>query len=181
MSLTAIRPQALTGTASAYPSPRIREHSEPSAVFTRAIRPPGILRVAKRALRVRHRQSHAAVFIRDGRNAERRTIRVRGITRRNLAIAFDVARGDEPARVERTRRGVTREFRAPLPVRHGDRQHRAVHAGEEHRRRALDLGQREAPFELLATVAHEARPLRGARDDLLERGEHLAAVADAER
>ena len=41
--------------------------------------------------------------------------------------------------------------------------------------------QRQARLELLAAVAHEARPALGARDELLERRQHLAAVADAER
>src|SRR5256885_12334291 len=47
--------------------------------------------------------------------------------------------------------------------------------------RSQHLDQREACLVLLAAVAHEARPVLGTGDEAPERGEHLAAVADAER
>ena len=39
----------------------------------------------------------------------------------------------------------------------------------------------EARLELLGVVAHEVRPVRGARNELAQVAHHLAAVADAER
>ncbi len=58
---------------------------------------------------------------------------------------------------------------------------RSRHAGQEHRRALLDSHQGQAGLELLAAVAHEARPMVGAGNDLLQIGNHLAAVAHAER
>ena len=52
---------------------------------------------------------------------------------------------------------------------------------EEQRRRLDHFQQAQARLELLAAVAQEARPVRGAGDDRLELREHLAAVAHAER
>ncbi len=43
------------------------------------------------------------------------------------------------------------------------------------------LHHAEARLELLAAIAHEARPVLRARNQLREQREHLAAVADAER
>ncbi len=44
-----------------------------------------------------------------------------------------------------------------------------------------DLDHDQARLELLGAVAHEVRPVLGAGDQLVQVGQHLAAVADAER
>ena len=41
--------------------------------------------------------------------------------------------------------------------------------------------QDQARLELLRAIAHEVRPVLGARDQLVQVAHHLAAVADAER
>ena len=56
---------------SAHPVPRVAEHAVPAGIFTGAIRPPGILRVAERTLGMRHGDGHAAIGIGDGGDAER--------------------------------------------------------------------------------------------------------------
>jgi hypothetical protein len=56
-----------------------------------------------------------------------------------------------------------------------------VHAGEQHGARARHLHQGEPRLVLLGAVAHESRPSCRARDQLLERRKHLAAIADTQR
>src|SRR5437660_11014790 len=73
------------------------------------------------------------------------------------------------------------ELGAAFAVRGDDGDAAAGHAGEEERRALLYLHHDEPAFELLRFVAHEGGPVRGAGDELLQRGEHLAAVAGAER
>nr|GFD52047.1 hypothetical protein [Tanacetum cinerariifolium] len=63
----------------------------------------------------------------------------------------------------------------------GDRHARTGHALQEDRRRLLDLNHRHARFELLGTVAHEVWPELAARNQLVQVGHHLAAVAHAQR
>ncbi len=62
----------------------------------------------------------------------------------------------------------------------GNRQAAANHATEEDRRRGLDFNHGNPRLELLGTVAHKARPVVAARDQLTQVGEHLAAVAHAQ-
>ena len=63
----------------------------------------------------------------------------------------------------------------------GDDRHAASrHAGEEERRAVHDFNHHEAAFELLGAVLDERRPVRRARNERLQRGEHLAAVARTE-
>src|SRR3546814_14884767 len=52
---------------------------------------------------------------------------------------------------------------------------------EEQRWRLDHLQHPEARLELLAAVAQEPRPVRGAGDDVAELRHHLAAVAHAQR
>src|SRR4029079_11310151 len=72
-------------------------------------------------------------------------------------------------------------LRATLAVRDRNRQHRALHAGEQHRWRTLDDDETRAPLELFGAVAYEARPVPGSGDELTQRRQHLAAIAHAER
>jgi hypothetical protein len=66
-------------------------------------------------------------------------------------------------------------------VGHDDRYSRPGHAREQHRRARNDLDEREPRLELIRAIAQEFRPRLRAGDQLLQRREHLAAVADAER
>src|SRR5690606_38710822 len=69
----------------------------------------------------------------------------------------------------------------PFAVRDGDGHARAFHTGEENRRRLRDFDEAQARFELLRTIADEARPAIRAGNELAQRRHHLAAVADTER
>ena len=91
----------------------------PAAVFARAIRPPGILRVAERALGMRHGQRHAAVFVGDRGDAERRAVGIGRVVSGDLAVAFDVARRHQPARPRTPAR--PRRSRTPRGLRHAPR------------------------------------------------------------
>ena len=91
---------------------------------------------------------------------------------------------DEAQRDQRLRRRELRrvaELGVALAVGGRDRDAAALHAAEEERRRRLHLEQHEARLELLRPVADEVRPVRGARDELVQVAHHLAAVAHAER
>ena len=65
-------------------------------------------------------------------------------------------------------------------MRDRDGQKRAGHSRQEHRRALLHADEGEAGFELLAAVAHKARPVLGTRNDFLQIGNHLAAIADSQ-
>jgi hypothetical protein len=68
-----------------------------------------------------------------------------------------------------------------LAMRHGNRQPAAGHAGEEQAGAGQHLHQRQPRLELLAAVARETRPGLRAGDQRRQRGQHLAAVAHAQR
>ena len=85
-------------------------------------------------------------------------------SRRLVAIVDDTAASPALRRAACARSAPAVEFRAALAVRHRDRQHRAVHAGEQHRVRTRHLHQGQARLVLLGAVAHEARPVLGARE-----------------
>ena len=73
------------------------------------------------------------------------------------------------------------EFGLSLAVRDRDRDQRALHAAQQDRGARFHAHQRHPCLVLLRGVAHEARPVRAARDDVAQAGHHLAAVADTER
>ena len=66
-------------------------------------------------------------------------------------------------------------------MRDDDRQNGIVHAGEQHGIRTRDAHERETGFVLFGRIAHEAWPAIAAGDDFAQVGEHLAAIANAER
>ncbi len=117
----------------------------------------------------------------------------RGDAARRAVGVLRVALGDAAVRRRRSARRRDRSPRAPRapsvdsssarpsPCATAIGSARAGHAGEQDRRALLDRHQRQPRLELLAAVAHEARPELGARDELAQVREHLAAVADAER
>src|SRR5882724_6828257 len=141
----------------------------------------GKLQQAERALRVRHGDGHAPVKVRQRRDAEGRAAGIGGIGAGEAAVVVEVAKPHQAAPRAGRGGGARLELCPPLAVRHRNGQDRARHVLQQHRRGAQHLDLREACLVLLAAVAHEARPVRAARDDDLERGEHLATVADAER
>jgi hypothetical protein len=76
--------------------------------------------------------------------------------------------------------GRTGELGMSFAVGNGDRQTRTGHALQEDRRRLLHLHHRHPRLELLGAVAHEVRPAFATRDQLVQVGHHLAAIAHAE-
>lgn len=136
------------------------------------------------ALGVGHHGEGAAVAAADAGDAAGRAVGVGRVGLGGVAVVVDVAEGDEPRGVEGVEGGGGRERGAALAVRHHDRQRRARHVGEEDRTRralVLDAHHGEPALELRARVLDERRPALRARDQLLEPGQQLAAVADAER
>ena len=115
-----------------------------------------------------------------GGDAERRAVGIGRVAGRHLPVALDVARAHQAGRGEC--RAHRPRSRTPRGLRRAPRRSAASSRPCRRRRSTANaqLHQREAPLELLAAVAHEARPVRGARHDLLERREHLAAIADAQ-
>ena len=90
------------------------------------------------------------------------------------------ARGHQAGPLQPGQVRVGFELGAALAVGHRDGQVRASHATQEQRRALLDAQQRQTGFELLGAVAHEARPVLRARDDLLQVGNRLTSVAHPE-
>ena len=99
----------------------------------------------------------------------------------DAASSIHVAQRDAALRVERIGSRLVAELGLSLAVRDDDGDDGALHAGQQDRRAALDAHQGDAGLVLLGVVANEARPVRGARHDLVEVREHLAAVAQAQR
>ena len=128
-----------------------------------------MLHGAEHALRVRHHDGDAAVGGRQRGDAARRAVRVVGVALGGAAAVIDEAqRRPAPACSSGRAVAVGGELRAPFAVRDRDRQARARHAAQQQRRRLRHL----APCARRASncsdaVAHEARPVLGARDELL--------------
>src|SRR5258708_37072952 len=76
---------------------RVAEQAHPAAVFPRRARPPGILHVAERALRVRHAYEHAAIEVRERREAQGRAARILRVTHGCIPTATDVADAHQAA------------------------------------------------------------------------------------
>jgi hypothetical protein len=138
---------------------------------------PGHLHRAVDALGVRHHDGEAAVGGGEPGDAVGRAVRVEGIGLRDAAVVVDVAQRDDGLLLP----AVRAEIGAALSMRDDDGQAAAGHAVEEQRGTPRHLDHDEARLELLAAVAHEARPVLGAGNDLGEVAHHLAAVADAQR
>src|SRR5256886_8034065 len=161
---------------SLHPFPRVAENAHPGRVLRAPVRRPRKLHVAEDPFRVRHHDGEAAVGRGEPGDAPRRAARIVG-------VGF----GDVSAVVDITHRhpGLLNEISWILGTAFavgGDYRHAAAgHAVEEERRARRDLDHHQAPFELLRAVPHECRPMLGARDQLLQRRHHLAAVAGAER
>src|SRR3546814_5885656 len=99
------------------------------------------------------------------------------VSGRRASVALHVAQRDAGGSLV----GRVGELGAALAVGDRDRDPRAGHAAEEQRWRLDHLQHPEARLELLAAVAQEPRPVRGAGDDVAELRHHLAAVAHAQR
>ena len=97
-----------------------------------------------------------------------------------MVVVVHEAAGDEAGGAATLHRGGVGKFGEAFAVGDGDRDHAALHAGEEDAGRGFDLHGNVAAFVALALVLHEARPVVGAGDDAVEVAHHLAAVADAE-
>jgi hypothetical protein len=134
---------------------------------------------AEHALGVRHHDREAAVGCGERRDPSGRAVGVRGVRRRDVAVAIDEPRGDELRLLDR-RELLDIELGAAFAVRVRDRDARAGHASEEQRRRLLQLDEHDARLELLRAIAHEPRPMPRARDDVREIRERLTAVAHTE-
>ena len=125
---------------------------------------------------MRHHDREAAVFGRHGREAALGAVRVVRIDLGRVAARINEAGGGLHER------GVfrTQELHAAFAVGVHDGHHAAGHAREEDRRALENLDVHETGLELLGRVAHEFRPVRGARDQVAQMAHHLAAVADAQ-
>ena len=130
---------------------------------------------------MRHHDGHATIIGGQTGDTGRRAVRVGRIARGGLAVVVDVTQCDLAAALHLAQVSAVAELGTPFAMRDGDRQARAFHAIEEQRGALLDFDHRDTGLELLGLVAHEARPGLGTRDQLLELGEHLATVADAQR
>src|SRR5258708_1424833 len=155
------------------PVARVAEHAHPRRVFARAVGRPGHLDVAEYALRVRHDDGEAPVRSGEAGDALRRAAGVVWIGFGDAAAVVDVPHRDQ---------GLLQIFflveNGPaFAVRGHDRDAAARHALEEKRRAVGDLDHYQPPLELLGAIAHEARPMRRPRDQLLQRGHHLAGAA----
>src|SRR5258708_23993934 len=115
---------------SAHEAARVAEQAHPAAVFPRRTRPPGILHVAERALRVRHADGHAAIEVRERRDAEGSAARILRVTHGNIPVVADVAEAHQTALRARARRLLRGKLRTPLAVRNRPRQERARHASD---------------------------------------------------
>ncbi len=139
-----------------------------------------MLHGAEHALRVRHHDGEAAVLGSEAGHAVRGTVRVQRVDLGRFAVVVYVAQGHQAAFGDRVRIEAGAEFHPAFAMGHGDRHLRSGHAGQEDGGRIHHLDHRHARLELFRTVAHEARPVTGAGDDVGELGEHLAAVAHAQ-
>ena len=124
---------------------------------------------------MRHDDGEPAVGRGEAGDALRRAVRVLRIGLGNPAMVIHVAHRHKRVSLVSGRI----EHRAALAVRGCDRHAASGHALEEHRRARRDFHLHVARLELFRAIAQESRPLRSARDQRLERGHHLAAVADA--
>src|SRR5260221_4253319 len=155
----------------------VAEHAHPRRVFARAVGRPGHLDVAEYAFRVRHDDGEAPVGGGEPGDSPRRAARVVRIGLGYLAAVVDVAHGDESL----PKVFFLVENGPAFSVRGDNRDPAARHTLEEKRRALDDLDHYQPPLELLGAVAHEPRPVRRPRDQFLQRGHHLAAVAGAQR
>src|SRR5581483_4119294 len=129
---------------------------------------------------MRHRDRYTSILVAECRNSVGRAVWIKRIARSDTAVVVNISKAHQATGRTRRRRSIAREFRPPLTVGHGDRQKRALHSLQEHRGAAQDLHESEPSFILLASVAHESRPVCGTWNEALQRGKHLAAIADAE-
>ena len=125
-----------------------------------------------------HQDGEAAVRGGEPGGAARGAVGVLGVALCRPAAPVYVAQGQEAAGADDRRVGGVAMLDPPLAVGHHDRQARPRHPGEEERRALGDLHHHQARLELLRAVAPEPRPGLGARDQVVEEREHLAAVAD---
>ena len=154
-----------------YPRARVVEEALPGAVLEGA--GPGVLEAEGGALGVRHDDERAAVGGGERGGAAGRAGGVERVVLRGVAVGVDVAGGDGVCGCEVC--GVA------FAVRDDDGHARAGHVGEEDGRGRLDFDHAEAGLVARGDVAHEARPVLSAGDEVAELRHHLAAVADAER
>ena len=129
---------------------------------------------------MRHHDGGPAVAGGEAGDALRTAAGVGGVLLRRVAQAVHVAQRQQPL-FDVAVEILVADFGAALTVGHGDRQARAGHVAQQYGRRVLDFHQRGARLELLAQVAHEVRPVLGAGDQILQVGQHLAAVTDPQR
>src|SRR5690554_4685519 len=161
---------------SADPGAGVVEDAPPGGLVGPVVGVPAQVGRAQGALRVRHQDRGAAVLAAQPRDGVGGTVGI-GRVPRLAAVAVDVAQRHLRAGTI----GFGCELRPALPVRDHDRDPRAGHAGQQHRRRAHDFQHRQPRLELLADVALEAWPVPGTGDDAAKLRHHLAAVAHPER
>ncbi len=130
---------------------------------------------------MRHHHEGATVFGAEAVDTERRAVGVQRVAFGVFVLAVHIAQRHETGLEAGFSGFAASEFRAAFAVCDRDREHGACHALEEHGRSIFDLERAEAGLETFGEVLHKARPVRSTRNQVLEVGNHLAAVADAER
>ena len=120
--------------------PRVAEQAHPAAVLAPFARRPRVLHGAKHPLGVRHERGHPAVGAAHAGDARRRAVRVVRIAlRRPAAIDPRSASSRLPSSQSLSALASAPNSASPSPCEHHDRQHRSVHAREQHRVRARHL------------------------------------------
>ena len=107
----------------------------------------------------------AAVGRRDAGHAARRAVGIGRIALRWPAVVVHETQRQQ-LRASALRCARLRELGAPFAVRHRDRHARAGHAAKNSEGDSTTSTMREARLELLGAIAHEARPVLRARNDL---------------
>ena len=130
---------------------------------------------------MRHHHEGTAVFGAEAVDAERRTVGVQRVAFGVFVLAIHVAERHETGLEAGFGGFAASEFRAAFTMCDRNREHGARHALEEHGRSVFDLERAEASLKAFGEVLHKARPVLGARNQVLEVRDHLAAVADAQR
>ena len=107
---------------------------------------------------VRHHREVAAVRGAEGGDAVGRAVGIEGVRFRGAALRVRVAQRREAALEHRELNGLIREVAAALAVRDPDADVAALHAGQHHRRRRLDLYCAPAALEAACMHACQRAP-----------------------
>ena len=128
---------------------------------------------------MRHHNGHAAVPGGETGGALAGTVGVGRVLLGGIAHAVHVAQGHQALLHIAGQVGVA-DLHPPFAMGHGDGQAGARHVAQQDGWGIADFHQRGAGLELLAQIAHEARPMFRAGHQVLEVGQHLTAVANAQ-